>query len=171
MGTRERLGRRLVFVLLLSCMLACGTVQSPRKQNREDRLRENLRSFHWALIAKDVPNALRFVPADERDAWEEAFSCIFEKRRWLDYRVELMDFGEENREAQVRVRWTSHPLDSLAVTESLWKESWTFNRNKQRWSLEAGPSSLEGLPEDCMPDLPEREGADESPLSDLPGAV
>jgi hypothetical protein len=146
-------------------------VQSPRKQNREDRLRENLRSFHWALIGKDVPNALRFVQADERDAWDEAFSCIFEKRRWLDYRVELMDFGEENKDAEVRVRWTSHPLDSLVVDESLWKEAWTFNRNMQRWYLDPGPGSIKGLPEDCVPDLPEGEETEESSPSDSAGTL
>jgi hypothetical protein len=153
-------------VLPLSCLLACGLLQTPREQNREDRLRENLRSFHWALIAQDVPNALRFVPADERDAWDKAFSCIFEKRRWLDYRVELTDFGEQNRDATVRVRWTSHSLDSLVVKETVWKEEWEFNRNMQRWYLLPGPGSLQGLPEDCLPDLPEQDGSEDSSKSE-----
>jgi hypothetical protein len=146
----------LYFVLFFSTLIACS-IQSPKKQNREDRLRENLRSFHWALIGQDVPNALRFAPPDERDAWDEAFSCIFKRLRLLDYRVELIDFGEENEEATVRVRWTSHPLDSLVVDETLWKEEWSFNRKKQRWSLQPAPGKLKGFPEDCLPEPPESE--------------
>jgi hypothetical protein len=130
---------------------------SPRKQNREDRLRENLRSFHWALIGQDVPNALRFVSTDERDAWDEAFYCILKRLRMLDYRVELIDFREENKEATVRVRVTSHRLDSLVADETLWKEEWSFNPVKQRWSLLSDPGKLKGFPEDCMPEPPESE--------------
>jgi len=143
----------LYFLLFLSSLVACS-LQSPRKQGREDRLRENLRSFHWALIGQDVPNALRFVPTDERDAWDEAFSCVFKRSRLLDYRVELIDFTEENKEATVRVRWTSHPLDSLVVDETLWKEEWSYNGKKQRWSLRPNPGKLNGFPEDCLPDPP-----------------
>lgn len=150
---RGRSGHRLVFLLFLSCLISCS-VQSPRKQNREDRLREDLRHFHWALLGQDTPSALRYVPADERDTWDESFSCIFENLRLLEYRVELMKFGEGAMEASVRVRWTAHPLDSLVVKEILWQEEWTFNRKKQRWSLLPSPGDLKGLPEDCLPDEP-----------------
>ena len=153
MGKSRGPGWALFAVLIISSLIACS-MQSPKKQGREDRLRDNLRSFHWALIAGDVPNALRFVPRDERDAWDEAFSCVFEGFRLLDYRVELIDFGEENKEATVRVRWTSHPLDSLVVDETLWKEDWSYNQNKQRWSLVPDPRKLKGFPEECLPDHP-----------------
>ena len=152
----------LFFVLFISSLIAC-TMPSPRKQNREDRLRENLRSFHWALIGQDVANALRFAPPDERDAWDEAFYCIFKRLRLLDYRVELIDFRKENKEATVRVRWTSHPLDSLVVDETLWKEEWSFNPMKQRWTVLPDAGKLKGFPEDCLPDPPEGEGSPESP--------
>ncbi len=158
---RKRVGRGLVFLLFLSSMIACSG-WSPKKQNREDRLRPDLRSFHWALLGQDVPVALRYVQVDERDAWDESFTCLFKQLRLLDYRVTLVKFGEESSEATVRVRWTGHPLDSLVVKEILWKEEWSFNRKKQRWSLLPAPDALKGLPEDCLPAVPENEESDES---------
>ena len=150
---RGRAGHRLVLLFLLSFLISCS-VQSPRKQGREDRLREDLRSFHWALVGQDIPSALRYVPADERDAWDESFSCVFEQLRLLEYRVELMKFRKEAQEASVRVRWTGHALNSLVVREILWQEQWAFSRKKQRWSLLPSPGALKGLPEDCLPDEP-----------------
>ena len=57
-----------------SHLIAC-TMLSPKEKNREDTLREQVRSFHWAMIGQDVPIALRYVPSDDREAWDEAFTC------------------------------------------------------------------------------------------------
>lgn len=160
-----RAGRGLFFLLFLSSMIACG-VWTPQEKSREDRLRDDLRSFHWALMGQDVPIAVRYVPADERDAWEDAFTCIFQRLRLLDYRVSLMKFRNESNEATVRVRWTSHPPDSLVAKELQWNEEWSFDRTKQRWSLQPGPDALKGQPEDCLPEIPEREAPDEGASSD-----
>ncbi len=151
----------LIFVLCLLSLMACS-IQSPRKQNREDRLREDLRAFHWALIGQDIPPALRYVPSGERDAWDETFACVFKRVRLLDYRVELIDFGEKSKEATVRVRWTSHFLNSLVTEESLWKEEWSFDPDKERWSLLSAPADLKGLPENCLSGKTTSEGSAET---------
>ena len=160
-GNRGRSAPRLVLLLLLSLLISCST-WSPKKKSREDRLREDLRSFHWALIAEDAPNALRYVPSDERDTWDESFSCLFRRLRLLDFRVELTKFGEGAKEASVRVRWTGHSPNSLVVEEIVWKEEWTFNSKKDRWSLLPSPGELKGLPEECLPLEPPDEGPPES---------
>jgi hypothetical protein len=141
--------RGLFLVLCLSTLMAC-TMTSPRKQNREDRLRDDLRAFHWALIGQEISLALRFVPSGERDAWDETLVCAFKRVRLLDYLVELIDFRDENKEATVRVRWTGHRLNSLATEETLWKEEWSFDPLKQRWSLLSAPGDLKGLSEACL---------------------
>ena len=130
---------------------------SPRTKNREALLRDDLRSFHWALIGQDVPSALRYVPADEREPWDEAFVCLFKRLRLLDYRVELVKFAEKSREASVRVRLTGHRLDSLVVREMPWQEEWSFNKKKHRWSLQPIPQALKGLPQGCAPKVPGRK--------------
>lgn len=150
----------LLLVLCLSFVIACS-VQSPKKQSREDRLRDDLRAFHWALIGQDIPSALRYVPSGERDSWDETFACLFKRVRLLDYRVELIDFGEKSKEATVRVRWTGHALNSLVTEETLWKEEWSFDPDKERWSLLSEPADLKGLPGACRPGGPEREGSAE----------
>jgi hypothetical protein len=146
-------------------MIACGT-WTPMKTSREDHLRDDLRSFHWALMGRDAPVAIRYVQADERDAWEDAFSCIFQQLRLLDYRVSLVKFRNDSNEATVRVRWTSHPPDSLVVKEMQWSEEWSFDTMKERWSLLPGPDALKGLPENCSPDIPGGEAPDEEKASD-----
>jgi hypothetical protein len=118
------------------------------------------------MIGQDVLDALRYVPSDEREAWEGAFTCLFERLRLLDYRVSFVKFDDDSKKASVRVRWTGHPPDSLVVKEMLWEEEWTFDPKKQRWSLLPGPGSLEGLPEDCLPELPEQDGSEESSKSE-----
>jgi hypothetical protein len=159
---RGRAVRGLFFLLLLflSSMIACG-VFTPKKTHREDILKRDVRSFHWAMMGQDVPVALRYVEADDREAWDDAFTRLFEQLRLLDYRVSLVKFAEESSEATVRVRWTAHPPDSLVVKEMRWKEEWVFDLKKQRWSLQPGPDALKGLPEDCLPALPENESPDE----------
>jgi hypothetical protein len=139
--------------------MACS-VPSPKKQNREDLLRRDVRHFHWALIGQDVPVALRHVSPDERDPWDESFACLFKQLRLLDYRVELVKFGETSSKATVRVRWTGHSLDSLVVQEMLWKEEWSFDQERQRWSLLPAPEAIQGLPQECLPDVPEKEGSE-----------
>ena len=106
---------------------------------------------------------------------QTVWSCCVEPKHYNEFgkegieseEGELTDFGEKNRDATVRVRWTSHPLGSLVVKETSWKEEWEFNRNMQRWYLLPGPGSLEGLPEDCLPDLGEQDGSEESSKSDM----
>ncbi len=151
---RRRAFQGFLLVLVLSSLISCS-LASPKKQNREQHLRRDVRSFHWALISRDAPVALRHVPADDRDPWDESFACLFEQLRLLDYRVELVKFREDSSEATVRVRWTGHRPDSLVVQEMLWKEEWSFDRKKQRWSLMSSPDALKGLPEDCLPEVTE----------------
>ena len=158
-GSRQALW----FLLLLSSLVACS-VWSPMEQHREDRLRRDLRGFHWALIGQDTPVALRYVPADERDPWDDSFACLFKRFRFMDYRVELVKMGEESSEASVRVRWSVHAKDSLVVEKFMWKEEWSFNVKKQRWSLSQTPGALKGLPEDCLPEIPDKE--ESSPTAD-----
>jgi hypothetical protein len=131
-------------------MISCSTY-SPGKKNREEVLRRDVRSFHWAVISRDAPVALRHVPAEDRDPWDDSFACLFQRLRLVDYKVEHVKYGEDSSEATVRVRWTGHALDSLVVEEMLWKEQWSFNRKKQRWSLVSDPDAIRGLPEDCLP--------------------
>jgi len=157
---RGRTGRGLFFLLFLSTLIGCS-VFSPKKTNREDILKRNVRGFHWALISQDVPVALQSVQSDERDAWEDAFTCLFEQLRLLDFRVSLVKFADELNKATVQVRWEDHALNSLVVKKMLWKEEWSFDFDKQRWSLVPGPDALKGLPEDCLPDIPEKEAPDE----------
>jgi hypothetical protein len=153
-----RIGHGLCVSVLLFSLVACGAL-SPKKQSREEMLRDNLRGFHWALISQDAPGVLRYVPSDERDRWDEVFACLFRQLRLLDYRIELVKFAEESREASVRVRWTGHPFDSLVVREMPWKEKWAFDRKKQRWLLSAGvPEALQGLPKPCIHKEPEGGG-------------
>jgi hypothetical protein len=156
----RRAGHGLFLLLFLPTLIACN-LPSARKNSREDIMRRDVRSFHWALIAQDVPVALRHVQSDERDSWEDAFTCLFKQLRLLDYRVELVKFAEKSNEATVRVRWEGHALDSLVVKKMLWNEEWSFDSDKQRWSLLPGPDALKGLPEDCLPELPEKEAPDE----------
>ena len=151
-----RPGQGLLSILILSSLVACS-VPSPKKQHREDSLREDLRSFHWALVGQEPAGALRYVPSDQRDLWEASFACILKQLRLLEYRVEHMRFGEGANESTVRVRWTVHPLDSLVVEEVLWKEEWSFDRGKQRWSLVPAPDAIQGLPEGCVPEVAESE--------------
>jgi hypothetical protein len=82
------------------------------------------------------------------------------------YRKLLVKFYDESNEADVNVRWTGHPPDSLVVEEMLWKEKWSFDPKKQRWTILPGPGALKGLPEDCVPDIPEREEPDEGESPD-----
>jgi hypothetical protein len=109
------------------------------------------------MIGQDVPIALRYVPSDDREAWDEAFTCLFKQLRLLDYRVSLVKFEDESNKASVRVRWTGNPPDSLVVKEMIWKEEWLFDPVRQRWALLPGPDALKGLPEDCLPEIPEPE--------------
>ncbi|MGW8321577.1 MAG: hypothetical protein ACWGSD_08510 [Thermodesulfobacteriota bacterium] len=157
---RRRAGHGLFFLLCLSALIGCN-LPSAREKSREDIMRRDVRSFHWALIGQDVPLALRHVPSDERDAWEDAFTCLFKQLRLLDYRVELVKFAEKSNEATVRVRWEGNELDSLVVKKMLWNEQWSFDSDKQRWSLLPGPDALKGLPEDCSPEIPGKEAPDE----------
>ena len=157
---RRRATQGLFFLLVLSTLTAC-TLPNPKEKNREDTLREHLRKFHWAIIGQDVPVALRYVPSDDRDAWDDAFTCLFKQLRLLDYRVTLVKFDDRSNKASVQVRWTVHPPDSLVVTEMRWKEEWSFDPLKQRWSFQPGPDALMGLPEDCVLEVPERETPDE----------
>ncbi len=156
---RSRACKGILFFLCLSCLCACS-LTTPKKQNREQILKRDVRSFHWALISQDAPVALRYVPADDRDPWDDSFACLFEQIRLLDYRVEHVKFGKESIEATVRVRWTGHPLDSLVVKEMRWREEWSFSRTKQRWSLLSAPDAIKGLPEDCLPEVTESEASD-----------
>jgi hypothetical protein len=157
-------GRRAVyglfFFLVMSTLIAC-TLPSPKEKNREDTLKRHVRAFHWAMIGQDAPIALRYVPSDDREAWDDAFACLFEQLRLLDYRVSLVKFDEDSKKASVRVRWTAHPPDSLVIKEMRWKEEWSFNIKKQRWSFQSGPDALTGLPEECLPAISEREAPDE----------
>jgi hypothetical protein len=162
---RKRAGHGLFFLLFLSTLIAC-TIPNPKEKNREDTLKRHVRAFHWALIGQDVPIALRYVPADDREAWDDAFNCLFEHLRLLDYRVSLVKFYEESNKASVRVRWTAHRPDSLVVKDLRWKEEWSFDLKKQRWSLLPGPDALKGLPEDCLPAVPESEAPDEDESAD-----
>ena len=157
----------LFFLLALSTLIAC-TIPSPKEKNREDTLKRHVRAFHWAMIGQDVPLALRYVPSDDREAWDDAFTCLFEQLRLLDYRVTLVKFEDESNKASVRVRWTVHPPDSLVVKEMRWKEEWSFNIAKQRWSFQPGPDALLGLPEDCAPEIPEpqKEAPEEGESAD-----
>ena len=75
---RRRAAQGLFFLLVLSTLTAC-TIPHPKEKNREDTLREHVRSFHWAMIGQDVPVALQYVPSDDREAWEDAFTCLFKK--------------------------------------------------------------------------------------------
>ena len=162
---RRRAGHVLFFLLVVSTLNSC-TMPSPKEKNREDTLKEHVRAFHWAVIGRDVPLALRYVPSDDREAWDEAFACLFGQLRLLDYRVSLVKFSEESNKASVTVRWTGHPQDSLVVKEMLWKEEWSFNIANQRWSFQPGPDALKGLPEDCVPAVSERETPDEEETAD-----
>ena len=162
---KKRAVQGLFFLLFLSTLIAC-TIPNPKEKNREDTLKRHVRAFHWALKGQDVPIALRYVPSDDREAWDDAFNCLFKQLRLLDYRVSLVKFYEESNKASVRVRWTGHQPDSLVVKEMLWKEEWSFDIKKQRWSLLPGPDALKGLPEDCIPAVPESETPDEDESSD-----
>ncbi len=155
---RRRFEHGLCLLLSLAFLAACS-VSSPRTQSREDLLRSDLRSFHWAVIGQDAPVALRYVPTDERDAWDEAFACLFEHLRLLDYRVERVKFAEKSSEASVRVRWTGHRPDSLVVREMPWQEEWAFDGKKKRWLLLPAPDALKGLPEACVPKVGEPEAS------------
>ncbi len=154
----SRIARELLILLFFSSLMSCS-VWSPMERHREDRLRMDLRSFHWALIGQDVPVALQYVPTHARNAWDDSFTCLFEGFRFTDYRVELVKLGSELSEATVRVRCSLHPKDSLVVKEWMWTELWSFNATKQRWSLSDVPDALKGLPAACIPDLPEKEKA------------
>ena len=77
-----------------------------------------------------------------------------------------MKFRNESNEATIRVRWTSHPPDSLVVKEMQWSEEWSFDRTKQRWSLLPGADALKGLPEECLPEITESEAPDEAKSPD-----
>lgn len=162
---RRRAAQGLFFLLVLSTLIAC-TIPNPKEKNREETLREHVRSFHWAMIGEDVPVALRYVQSDDREAWEDAFSCLFEKIRLLDYRVSLVKFDDNSNKATVQVRWTGNPPDSLVVKEIRWKEKWSFDPMKQRWAFQPGPDALKGMPEDCIPDVPERRTPDEDESTD-----
>ena len=157
---RRRAGQGLFFLLFLATLIGCS-VFAPKKTNREDILKRNVRSFHWALIGQDVPLALQSVQTDERDAWEDTFTCLFEQLRLLEFRVSLVKFAEESNKATVRVRWEGHLLDSLVVKKMLWNEEWLFDQKKQRWSLQPGPDALKGLPEGCIQEVPEGESPEE----------
>jgi hypothetical protein len=154
---RRRAAQGLFVLLVLSTLIAC-TMQSPKKTNREDTLRQHVRLFHWAIIGQDVLIALRYVPSDDREAWEDTFTCLFERLRLLDYRVSLVKFDDDSNKASVRVRWTGHPPDSLVVKEMVWEEEWSFDPKKQRWLLLPSPGELKGLPESCLPREPLDEG-------------
>lgn len=145
------------FCFLVVCTLMACSVWSPIEKHREDSLRRDLRGFHWAMIGQDVPVALRYVPAEERDSWDDSFTCLFERFRLMDYRVELVKLGEDESEATVRVRWSGHAKDSLVVCKIMWKEAWSFEAKKQRWSLSPGPDALKGLPEECLPEISQKE--------------
>jgi len=162
---RWRAVQGLFFLLILSALGAC-TIPHPKEKNREDTLKRHVRAFHWAMIAQDVPVALRHVPSDDREAWDDAFTCLFKQIRLLDYRVSLVKFYEESNKASVRVRWTGHPPDSLVVKEMIWKEEWSFNIANQRWSIQPGPDALKGLPEDCVPAVSEPEAPEEDESAD-----
>ena len=164
---RRRAVQGLFFLLVLSTLVAC-TIPHPKEKNREDTLKRHVRAFHWAMIAQDVPLALRYVPSDDREAWDAAITCLFKELRLLDYRVSLVKFYEESNKASVKVRWTGHPPDSLVVKEMIWKEEWSFNMANQRWSIQPGPDALKGLPEDCVPEIlePEERGPDEGESAD-----
>ena len=153
---RGRAGYGICLLLILFSLVACS-FSSPRTQNREDLLRRDLRSFHWALIGQDVPTALRYVPAEERDRWDPVFACLFKRLRLLDYRVELVKFAEKSNEASVRVRWSGHRPDSLVVREMPWQEEWSFDKQKKRWLLFPVPDALKGPQGACIPKVPETE--------------
>jgi hypothetical protein len=152
---RRRAWHGVFFLLLFLSLTACS-LGSPKSRNREELLRRDVRSFHWALLRQDAPVALRYVPAHERDPWDTSFTCLFQRFRLLDYRVEFVKFREKSSQASGRVRWTAHPPDSLVVREMLWKEQWTFDTERQRWSLVSSPEAIEGLPAECLPSLPEK---------------
>ncbi len=166
----EGRGRRraldgLLFLLCLLFLFACS-LPSSKKQSREEILRRDVRSFHWALIRQDAPVALRFVPGDDRDPWDESFACLFRQLRLLEYRVEHVRFGEDSNEASVRVRWTVHPPDSLVVKEVSWREEWAFQSKKRRWSITSSRDAIKGLPTDCLPKVTGGEDAEgEGPVN------
>ena len=47
------------------------------------------------------------------------------------------------------------------MREMLWQEEWSFKTKKQRWSLLPVSGALKGMPEACVPKIPEREESDE----------
>lgn len=162
---RRRAAQGLFFLLVLSTLISCA-IPHAKEKNREDALREHVRRFHWAMIGQDVPVALQYVPSDDREAWEDAFTCLFKQIRLLDYRVSLVEFDDRSKTASVQVRWTGNPPDSLVAKETGWKEEWSFDPMKERWTFRSGPEALKGLPEDCVPEVPDRETSDEDESAD-----
>jgi hypothetical protein len=143
----------LVFLLAAAC-----SFWSPKEEQREDLLRRDLRSFHWALVGQDTYKALAYVPADRKKDWDKFLTCLLGELRLVDFVAETVAFKRDSNEATVRVRWAGHAMNSLVVREFLWREKWVFEPDRQRWFLQPAGGPIEGLPKNCrIPSLEQSE--------------
>lgn len=91
--------------------------------------------------------ALRYAPEGERRAFQERLVCFQSRIRVIDYKLGEIETDEEPSRARVRVLVTGHGWRDLTTWESLWEETWTFER--QRWTLRLDFEPFASLPAAC----------------------
>ncbi len=136
-----------LLVFCLSGIVACSTFSLSHERKRE--LQPKLMQFHVSLISQRVSPVLQHFPAEERPRWNSAFDCLYQEYRYLDYRIEEVQFGAEAREAIVFVKMSGHHLDSLSSEEFIWEEKW--EAKDKSWVLDTTPELIQSILGDCYP--------------------
>ncbi len=146
-GMRKNKVLRALLLICLIGIVACSTFSLSHERKRE--LQPKLVQFHVSLISQRVSPVLQYFPAEERPKWNSAFDCLHQEYRYLDYRIEEIQFGVEAKEATVFVKMIGHHLDSLSSEEFIWEERW--EAKDKSWVLDATPELIQSILGECYP--------------------
>ena len=137
-----------ILTILFTVIAACSGLST--KLGRGELLEEAIQSFHLTLLTQNIPATMRHLPPESRDRWEKTFRCLYQKVRFDDYTIEMVQAHSDLSEARVFVSIASHRLNSLVTHEIAVTEKWIY-KNKG-WVVGSEPVDFKNVFKECLPD-------------------
>jgi hypothetical protein len=143
---RERPVRTLAAISLVASilMLACGCISAitDRKLNDEG-LREAVTVFNDAIRWRDYPQALVWVPPQQREVFWKQTDAMQDNLRIVDYQILRLDMSEHTAIGSADLKYRYYSLTSPRIESVTLRQKWRWEEENHTWQV--AQSDLQAL--------------------------